>query len=62
MVAVTVHVPATAGAVSVVPDTVQLPDATAKVTAPLPLPPAELNVAVCVAIIVDGDTTADKAA
>jgi len=46
LVAVTVQVPALAGAVKVVPETVQLPLATAYVTAPAPLPPELLNVVV----------------
>jgi hypothetical protein len=40
---VTVHVPAVAGAVNVVLEIVQLPLATAYVTAPVPLPPELLN-------------------
>jgi hypothetical protein len=46
LVAVTVQAPAEDGAVSVVLLMVQLPDATANVTAPVPLPPEELNVVV----------------
>ena len=58
LVAVTVHAPAEDGAVSVVVLMVQLPDATAYVTAPVPLPPEALNVVVAeVARVLDAAAT-----
>jgi hypothetical protein len=46
LLAVTLQVAALLGAVSVVPEMTQPPEATEKVTAPLPLPPVVLKVLV----------------
>jgi hypothetical protein len=58
LVAVTVHVPAEAGAVNVVPEIVHEPVATAYVTAPVPLPPELLNVVVPFILMVAAAGTA----
>jgi hypothetical protein len=58
LLAVTTQEPAEEGAVKVLPDTVQLPDVTLYVTAPVPVPPVVLNAEVPPVVSVEGLATA----